>query len=121
MEPVHDYLAGLEAATVGALPIKLNYVLMARAMDHKADHLAFYHPNTAPVPVRLSQYRLKRDMMATPFIFINDPHWARQTLGIDTWVEDVAFADANAEQPFIKALRELTPVFETDGFRVYRV
>lgn len=118
---VHRYLAGMDGAKVGAVPIKMTYMLMGMAAKDELENISYYHPTIATVPVRISDFRLKRDAFALPFIFVRDPEWVRETFGIDTWVEDTAFTDANAEQPFVQALKKHTPIFTAGKYRVYRI
>lgn len=118
---VHQFLARLDSGNVGAVPIKITHMLMGMAARDGLDNLSYYHPTIATVPVRISDYKIKKEAFANPFLFIKNPEWVRETIGIDTWVEDIAFADLNTNQPFVQALREYEPIWVTKKYRVYRI
>ena len=121
LRQVHAYLSGLDKAAVGAVPIKLTFMLMNMAAEDNLHGITYYHPTIATVPVRISDYKFKKEAFATPFIFANDPQWVETVLGIDTWVEEIPFSAQNPDQPFIRKLHALRPVFATPRFRVYRM
>jgi len=118
---VHRYLSRYENAKVGAIPIKMTYILMGMAAQDNVNTISYYHPTIATVPVKVTDYKLKKNAFTQPFIFTNDPEWVKKTFGIDTWVEDIAFAEANMHEPFVQALRKYKPAYETEKYRIYRI